>query len=62
MEAWKLEVNNLMYEDLIPKSLFGHHPEEKKEIAFLNWLNEDNKKRGSTVSNPNRYGSWYSDN
>jgi hypothetical protein len=51
-----------MYEDLIPKSLFGHHPEEKKELAFLNWLNEDNKKRGSTISNPNRYNSWCSDN
>jgi hypothetical protein len=30
---------------LIPKSLFGHHPEEKKELAFLNWLNEDKKKK-----------------
>ena len=30
---------------MIPKSLFGHHPEEKKELAFLNWLNEDKKKK-----------------
>jgi len=51
-----------MYEDLIPKSLFDRHPEEKKELAFLNWLNEDKKKRGSTTSNQRMYNSWASDN
>jgi len=42
-----------MYEDLIPKSLFGHHPDEKKDLAFLNWLNLDLTKRSGTLSNKN---------